>query len=163
MQLTFLLPELPVNPSVSQAFAKAFLTLEETSCLPLAQLLKDTNRGGSSGKTSPEFCRPTEDGILEPSSGCWGNSGMGLPTAFLTLSTSEWTAIPEQFPSDEGVCSLSDILETGGVPQRFYLSPKACAGILRRAEKRGKTLPPQLQRALEAVAGLGPTSTATEG
>jgi len=36
------------------------------------------------------------------------------------------------------VCSLSDILETGDLPQRFFLSAKACAGILRRAEKRGK-------------------------
>jgi hypothetical protein len=47
---------------------------------------------------------------------------------------------------------LSDTLETGDVPQRFYLSEKACQGILRRAEKRGKKLPEQLQRALEAVA-----------
>jgi hypothetical protein len=44
-------------------------------------------------------------------------------------------------------------LETGAVPQRFYLSPKACAGILRRAEKRGKELPAALDRALRAVAG----------
>jgi DNA (cytosine-5)-methyltransferase 1 len=66
--------------------------------------------------------------------GGWGNSGMGSPTGFLTLSTSEW-------PKDAAVCSLSDTLETGDVPARFYLSPKACAGILRRAEKRGKDLP----------------------
>jgi hypothetical protein len=61
---------------------------------------------------------------------------------------------------DEGVCSLSDILETGAVPQRYYLSPKACSGILRRAAKRGKELPPQLAAALQAVAGLERTSTA---
>jgi hypothetical protein len=47
---------------------------------------------------------------------------------------------------------LSDILETGGVPQRFSLTAKACAGILRRAEKRGKQLPMTLHRALSAVA-----------
>ena len=35
-------------------------------------------------------------------------------------------------------------------------------GILRRAEKRGKTLPPQLARALRAAAGLEQTSTSTE-
>src|SRR5690606_33183312 len=80
----------------------------------------------------------------------------------LTLSLSEWTALPEHFPSNDGVCSLSDILEaTGDVPQRFYLSAQACRGILRRAEKRGKDLPPQLRRALEAVAGLALISTAT--
>jgi hypothetical protein len=43
-------------------------------------------------------------------------------------------------------------LETGDLPQRFFLSAKACAGILRRAEKRGKKLPEQLQAALLAVA-----------
>ena len=38
------------------------------------------------------------------------------------------------------------------MPQRFFLSAKACAGILRRAENRGKKLPQQLQAALTAVA-----------
>jgi len=32
-------------------------------------------------------------------------------------------------------CSLSATLETGDVPQRFFLSPRAAAGILRRAER----------------------------
>lgn len=63
----------------------------------------------------------------------------------------------------DAVCGLSDILETGDVPQRYFLSAKACRGILRRAEKRGKALPPPLQCALAAVAGSGQTSTATGG
>jgi hypothetical protein len=46
---------------------------------------------------------------------------------------------------------LSDILETGDVPQRFFLSATACRGILRRAEKRGKTLPAALATALHAA------------
>src|SRR5690606_19322700 len=63
----------------------------------------------------------------------------------LTLNTSEW-------PNDAAVCSLSDILETGDVPRRFFLSATACRGILRRAEKRGKDLPAALSSALQAVA-----------
>ena len=43
---------------------------------------------------------------------------------------------------------LSDILETGDVPQRFFLSATACRGILRRAAKRGKSLPSALHEAL---------------
>jgi hypothetical protein len=43
-------------------------------------------------------------------------------------------------------------LETGDVPQRFFLSATACKGILRRAEKRGKQLPQQLAQALLLVA-----------
>jgi hypothetical protein len=69
---------------------------------------------------------------------------MGSRTEFLTLNTSEWH-------SAAAVFSLSDTLETGDLPQRFFLSATACQGILRRAEKRGKVLPEQLQRALESV------------
>lgn len=48
--------------------------------------------------------------------------------------------------------TLSDVLESSQVPEKYYLSPKACRGILRRAEKRGRALPPSLQTALERVA-----------
>lgn len=48
---------------------------------------------------------------------------------------------------------LSEILEPiGSVPGRYYLSSKACQGILRRAEKRGKEIPGALKAALESVA-----------
>jgi hypothetical protein len=70
---------------------------------------------------------------------------MGSHTEFLTLSTSEWH-------SAAAVCSLSDTLETGDLPQRFFLSATACKGILRRAEKRGKVLPSMLEKALLTVA-----------
>jgi hypothetical protein len=97
--------------------------------------------------------------ILRPFSHSFGNAGMGSPTEFLTLNMSEWTALDGLSLSDDGVCSLSDILETGDVPQQYYLSPKACAGILRRAGNRGKELPQQLQAALQAVADSEQTST----
>jgi hypothetical protein len=45
---------------------------------------------------------------------------------------------------------LSDVLEEiGSVPRRYYLSKKACSGILRRAAKRGRALPERLRMALE--------------
>jgi hypothetical protein len=74
---------------------------------------------------------------------------MGSLTEFWTLSISE-------YPSDGVASSLSDILETGEVPQRYYLSATACRGILRRAEKRGKELPEALRSALLAVASQTP-------
>ena len=49
--------------------------------------------------------------------------------------------------------SLSQILEDSPHP-RYYLSPKACLGILRRAKVRGKPLPKRLEAALLAQAGL---------
>jgi len=106
------------------------------------------------GRTSPACCRVMEGGRLECLSDSWGNAGMGSPTEFLTLNTLE-------YPKDGVGSSLSDILETGEVPRRFFLSATACKGILRRAEKRGKALPPSLRDALLAVASE-PTSTAME-
>src|ERR1035437_2518825 len=63
-----------------------------------------------------------------------------------------WTLNGSEWRNGAGVCSLSSILETGEVDSRFYLSPKACAGILRRAEKREKQLPMRLKKALMAQA-----------
>src|SRR5690606_15172487 len=145
MQLSiFSSAELPASRSASQDSERAWMTRVATSRLPILPLLNAIAPAGWSGRTSPASCRATEDGILEPSSGAWGNSGMGGPTECLTLNTSEW-------PSDAAVCSLSDILETGELPQRYFLSATACRGILRRAEKRGKELPPMLRRALQQV------------
>ena len=49
--------------------------------------------------------------------------------------------------------SLSQILQADP-PLKYYLSPKACLGILRRAFERGKELPKKLDRALNIQAGL---------
>lgn len=69
-----------------------------------------------------------------------------------TLNTSEWTDTLVPFRSDDAVCSLSDILESGDIPQKYYLSRDACTGILRRAAKRGKKLPAVLEEALRRQA-----------
>lgn len=57
-----------------------------------------------------------------------------------------------EFPSAAVESSLSAILERR-VPPKFYLSAKACSGILRRAARRGRELPALLKEALERVAG----------
>ena len=66
-----------------------------------------------------------------------------------------WTRNFGEWRSGAVVCSLSETLETGQVDRRYFLSPKACAGILRRAERRGKALPEALRLALLAVSGGG--------
>ena len=50
-------------------------------------------------------------------------------------------------PREEDVSTLSQILMEG-VPEKYYLSRKACQGILTRASKRGKELPEVLKKAL---------------
>jgi hypothetical protein len=134
--------ELPASPSPSQASAKAWQIRVATSPSP-----------GAVGRTSPVSCQQTTEGRWAPSLEGWGSSGMGSPIECWTLNTSDW-------PSDGSACSLSAILETGAVPQRFYLSARACQGILRRAERRGKKLPIPLQAALEAVAATVPKPSA---
>src|SRR5690606_39853529 len=74
---------------------------------------------------------------------------------FSTPNISEW-------PNAAVVCSLSQVLETGSIPQRYFLSSTACAGILRRAEKRGKKLPAMLEQALRQQAEAGTPAIGTE-
>ena len=52
-----------------------------------------------------------------------------------------------EFPNVENVSRLSQILEDN-VPQKYYLSARACQGILVRASRRGKPLPELLKQAL---------------
>ena len=50
-------------------------------------------------------------------------------------------------PNEENASLLSQILEDSA-PPKYSLSAKACLGILRRAERRGKELPAELKLAL---------------
>lgn len=54
-----------------------------------------------------------------------------------------------EYPREDVESHLLQILEENAHP-KYYLSAKACQGILRRAEKRGKELPPTLKTALIA-------------
>ena len=142
-QLTFWSEELPVSPSQSLDSDRDSPTLAADSCSDFLRSLNVTGLDGLYGKTCPVSCRATEDGILAPSSGGWKSSGTGGPIGCWTLNFSE-------SPRDGVECLLSDVLEISDVPDRFFLSPKACSGTLRRAQRRGKTLPQQLLDALEA-------------
>ena len=119
--------------------------------------------GGSSGRTYPEPSAATGAEILLSWLAQWQDAGSMSPQmagarkawrwvtpglssgACLTRNGSEWR-------SGGVACSLSSTLETGPIDPRFFLSATACAGILRRAGNRGKTLPRQLERALQTVA-----------
>jgi hypothetical protein len=133
-------------------------TSEATSPLSTAEFCKSLDPSGSCGKTSQASCHRQEDGTLVPSSGRWSNSGMGSLTEFLTLSTLE-------YPNDAVESSLLDVLETGPVPQKFFLSPTACEGILRRERKnrsRAGKLSEQLRLVLETLATTTVQKKATQ-
>lgn len=171
-QLTFFAEEPPARTSVSPGSDLDWMARVAGSCSPMALLLADIGPAGWSGRTSPASFRTIEDEHLRafwdssPGGGSKSQPAAGnlrelsrasrAHTAShgecLTLSMCEHVASHMLSPSDAAVCGLSDILETGDVPRRFFLTAKACQGILRRAGKRGKSLPPSLQEALEAVA-----------
>src|SRR5690625_1383996 len=56
-----------------------------------------------------------------------------------------------EYPSEENESFLSQILMEEVHP-KYYLSQRACEGILRRAKQRGKELPEILQKVLEKQA-----------
>lgn len=180
MQLTFLPEEPRAKTTQSRVSEREWMECVVASRSPMLRLLADIGPDGWSGRTSSVSFQAREDETLQAFWDCSPGDGSKSPPAggnlrelskataaltashggCLTLNMSEWTALPAHFLKDDGVCSLSDILEaTGDVPQRFYLSGKACRGILRRAVNRGRELPSALLRALALVAGggLGPT------
>ena len=119
-------------PEVSQA------TAGETLLLWLAQWLEPNSVYRETDGKTPVLLSDETD---SSSGACW------------TRNMCEHDASPTLSRKGAVVCSLSSILETGEADRRFYLTPKACRGILRRAEKRGKELPIALHRALAQVAG----------
>lgn len=129
------------------------------------------------GKTCPEHLAPTAAKISEP---CWKN----LPALhnqtfqFLDLRVGGADgAKPEQSPETDVLWhGDSSMLNTGespnaeresrlswiledNVPQKYYLSTRACQGILTRASRRGKPLPDILKQALLDVIGGGKSYT----
>jgi hypothetical protein len=73
----------------------------------------------------------------------WWWTSMGLPhlkSSLAMLNFSEAPRVPVE-------TKLSDILEPNA-DERYHLSKKACEGILRRANRRGKKLPEMLEQAL---------------
>ena len=97
-------------------------------------------------KTVPVQCLD-----LTPGAGnLLGESYWELNSAWLGAS---WTLNTGVSPSVARESSLSATLQDDP-PLKYYLSKTACLGILRRAEIRGKELPPQLRAALLIQAGL---------
>lgn len=117
------------------------------------------------GKTFPERCPPTK----EKTSAVYSKRPQKLPKKMplyldlrrgggITADVSWETGgrllgeyMMHSFgesPKEENESHLSQILEEEVLP-KYYLSARACQGILNRASKRGKELPKVLKEALE--------------
>jgi hypothetical protein len=139
--------EHPVSPSALPASEVEWLTRVVSWPLSSADLLSAQRPAGSSGKTSPVLSRQIAEKPSEASSLRWTSSGTVWRGACSMRSISD-------SPNAGSASFLSDILETGDLPRRYFLSPRACRGILKRASRRGRVLPAALTAALEAVASL---------
>jgi len=142
---------------------------EETLPLLFSESSDDTSPDSQYGKTSPEFLiheTMLSDIYWEALLGRIKYQALTVvkdkdgETQVLYLGLKEWPhggcSMPNisEFPNDVDECSLSQVLEKWGSHLvKYYLSPKACAGILRRAEKRGKKLPEVLEASLIARIG----------
>lgn len=89
----------------------------------------------------------TNANIPMPASGKWAAAGMVRGGRLTPLGESLMLNIGE-YPNVENESTLSEILEDN-VPEKYYLSAKACLGILRRAKNKGRKLPDNLRIALE--------------
>lgn len=107
------------------------------------------------------IAEPEAPGIEVPENGwpTWGATGTWTDDgawlgAYSTLNTGE-------SPNVAVESRLSQILEERP-HTKYSLTPKACMGILRRAEKRGKDLPEELKKALLAQSASGGAVTEAE-
>jgi hypothetical protein len=98
----------------------------------------------SSWRMSQDFYQATTDAISESSSLVWPTQGIATSNGVCLIRNSS------ESPNVAVESSLSQVLETEVSP-KYSLSAKAAEGIIRRAERRGKTLPEPLRKALMSV------------
>ena len=100
-----------------------------------------------------EVCRISEESVSLPGppKGAWTPAGLimgeGFSVAWRVLDAQFW-GVPQR---RRRIFLVADLEDT--VPRKYYLSPTACGGIIRRTEKRGKELPEILKKALLLQAG----------
>ena len=129
----------------SQDSEKDSATTEAILRSRFAEWLNSCARNISSGKTLSDVCHLMPDGTLVPSSGRWLNSGIASDGVCLTHNTSE-------SPKDAEESFLLDVLQDSqNTSDKYCLSQRAAEGILRRAKRRGKTLPETLETALRSL------------
>ena len=115
----------------------------------------DTCYGRTFRELSQAVPKARRGRISDACSESWQTAGMVWHGAYWTASLPEYQTglrldSRGRYRNAAGASSLSGVLEARA-PQTYSLSAKACEGIIRRAEKRGKPLPEILKAALEWV------------
>lgn len=114
-------------------------TCQERSAVTRARTSRQSSKKSSASQTkNPMYLSLRRENGRQPDAS-WATISPSLGECLMPNTV--------ECPKEESVSTLSQILEE--TPhQKYYLSEKACLGILRRAEKRGKELPEILRLAL---------------
>lgn len=119
------------------------MSLESLAAMQGGTSRQSSQKSSESQNQTPLMCHClTSDGRWQTSTA--ETAGL-LPTGCTMPNIGE-------YPSEERESTLSQILEET-VPEKYNLSATACAGILRRAQERGKKLPELLESTLRNQAG----------
>ena len=110
----------------------------------LCGLFEDALHEQLSSKTCTGFSLVMEDATSRLCSTRWTNSGIVLHGVCLTAKASE-------SPSNAVASTLLPCVETQGVPEKYFLSPNAAIGILRRVDRMKRNLPPSFRQSLETL------------
>ena len=166
--------ELHAKPSQSQDCGADSRTHEEASQSPSCRSQTSSTQSTSSGRTCQGYSaqRTTHSDAfwerLPAKIVKFDRQGENGRTLVVCMDPKEQSRGDASMPNistwhnGASVCSLSAVLETGQIPQRFFLSGRACRGILSRAERRGKKLPPTLESALREVSTKDPETKEPE-
>ena len=125
----------PAGSAGKMSPAHSVQTPDETS-------KRSSKRSSASSNRAPRcLYLKKADGLTQTAT--WVTNGP-LLTELSIVNTGAW-------PNVENASFLSETLMPN-VPEMYFLSPRACLGILRRASARGKELPEVLRIALERQA-----------
>ena len=160
-QLTFLSEEALASLSPLQGVERVSKE-NPVSCTSTFELFASScenqmarGRATSSGRTCRDAFRATREETSDAYSTSWKTAGISWRGERWTRNLPEYLTgqvvdSEGRYRNAAGASSLSEVLEARA-PQTYSLSARACSGIIRRAEKRGKPLPEILRKALEWV------------
>ncbi|MDD3881907.1 MAG: DNA cytosine methyltransferase [Eubacteriales bacterium] len=111
-----------------------------------------SNKGEDFRCVLETLCGIVQKGVSIPRPDKWKSAGFIAGGGIAWRGASSTRNFGE-YPSVARGSILSQILEANA-PLKYYLSAKACQGILRRAERRGKELPSILRQALEEAVAI---------
>ena len=168
-------PKVPLHPDITKLknddIPKSDVWVGGFPCqdLSLARMGKRDGLRGTSPGLFYEFARLVGDGkprviLLENVAGLLSSHGgkdfgivlstlaeLGYSVGWRTFNSKHFGV-----PNHGKGSTLSDVVETGEVQEKYFLSPNAAKGIIRRADRMGRNLRPHFRMSLEILAAKAP-------